>query len=70
MGRGCRAMGNGCEGPKLAFVALGCPKNLVDSERMLADLGQDGFVLTSDARQAEVIVVNTCGFLAAARQEA
>lgn len=56
--------------PTLAFVALGCPKALVDAERMLADLGQAGFVLTDRADQADVIVVNTCGFLDVARQEA
>ncbi len=56
--------------PTLAFVALGCPKALVDAERMLADLGQAGFVLTDRTDQADVIVVNTCGFLDVARQEA
>ena len=56
--------------PRLAFVALGCPKALVDSERMLGDLGQAGYVLTDRADQADAIVVNTCGFLAAARDEA
>ena len=56
--------------PTLAFVALGCPKAVVDAERMLADLGQAGFVLTDRADQADVIIVNTCGFLDVARQEA
>src|SRR5262245_50545765 len=52
-----------------AFVSLGCPKNLVDSERMLGKLAQDGYVLTPDAEDADVVVVNTCGFIEPARQE-
>src|ERR1043166_3545216 len=53
----------------LAFVSLGCPKNTVDSERMLGKLTQDGYALTPDARGADVVVVNTCGFIEPARQE-
>src|SRR6516164_5279498 len=53
----------------LAFVSLGCPKNLVDSERMLGKLAQDGYTLTPDADGADVVVVNTCGFIEPARQE-
>src|SRR4029077_347388 len=52
-----------------AFVSLGCPKNLVDSERMLGKLSQDGYVLVPDADGADVVVVNTCGFIEPARQE-
>jgi ribosomal protein S12 methylthiotransferase len=52
-----------------AFVSLGCPKNLVDSERMLGKLAQDGYTLTPDADGADVVVVNTCGFIEPARQE-
>jgi ribosomal protein S12 methylthiotransferase len=52
-----------------AFVSLGCPKNLVDSERMLGKLAQDGFTLTPDADGADLVVVNTCGFIEPARQE-
>src|ERR1700746_1835551 len=52
-----------------AFVSLGCPKNLVDSERMLGELTQDGYVLTPDANGADVVVINTCGFIEPARQE-
>ena len=54
----------------VAFVALGCVKNLVDSEKMLGQLAEAGCILTDDESQADVIVVNTCGFLQAARQEA
>src|SRR5207244_13097017 len=52
-----------------AFVSLGCPKNLVDSERMLGKLAQDGYTLTSEADGADVVVINTCGFIEPARQE-
>lgn len=52
-----------------AFVSLGCPKNLVDSERMLGKLAQDGYALTPNADGADVVVVNTCGFIESARQE-
>jgi len=55
--------------PILAFVSLGCPKNLVDSERMLGKLAQDGYQLTPDADGADVVVINTCGFIEPARQE-
>jgi ribosomal protein S12 methylthiotransferase len=53
----------------LAFVSLGCPKNLVDSERMLGKLAQQGYALTPGAEGADVVVVNTCGFIEPARQE-
>jgi ribosomal protein S12 methylthiotransferase len=53
----------------LAFVSLGCPKNLVDSERMLGRLCQAGYALTPEADGADVVVVNTCGFIEPARQE-
>src|SRR5262245_52975556 len=52
-----------------AFVSLGCPKNLVDSERMLGKLAQDGYSLAPEADGADVVVVNTCGFIEPARQE-
>ena len=55
--------------PTFAFVSLGCPKNLVDSERMLGKLAQDGYALTANADGADVVVVNTCGFIEPARQE-
>src|SRR6187397_2061119 len=54
---------------KYAFVSLGCPKNLVDSERMLGLLRLDGYELVDDPRGADFAVVNTCGFIEAARQE-
>ena len=55
--------------PSVAFVSLGCAKNLVDSERMLAAIGQAGHIVAAPVEQAQVIVVNTCGFIADACQE-
>src|SRR3954467_9263516 len=53
----------------VAFVSLGCPKNLVDSERMLGLLAEDGLAITPDASAADAIVNNTCGFLEASKTE-
>jgi ribosomal protein S12 methylthiotransferase len=55
--------------PKIGFVSLGCPKNLVDSEVMMGMLSQAGAELISRAEDADVIVVNTCSFIASAQQE-
>jgi ribosomal protein S12 methylthiotransferase len=52
-----------------AFVSLGCPKNLVDSERMLGLLQLDGYRLVQNPEGADFVVVNTCGFIERARQE-
>ena len=52
-----------------AFVSLGCPKNLVDSERMLGLLQLDGYRLVPEPEGADLVVVNTCGFIEQARQE-
>lgn len=54
----------------VGFVALGCPKNIVDSEKMLAQIGESGFVLSGDSDNADVVVINTCGFIAPAKEEA
>jgi ribosomal protein S12 methylthiotransferase len=53
----------------VAFVSLGCPKNLVDSERMLGLLAQDGLVITPNHDEADAIIINTCGFLEASKDE-
>lgn len=53
----------------VGFISLGCPKNLIDSERMLASLALDGFVVTGDLDAADVAVVNTCAFIEEARRE-
>jgi ribosomal protein S12 methylthiotransferase len=55
--------------PKVGFVSLGCPKNLVDSEVMMGLLAQAGADLIPRAEDADVIVVNTCSFIASAQQE-
>ncbi len=54
---------------KIGFISLGCPKNLVDSEVMMGRLKQAGYEITSEANEAETLVVNTCGFINAAKQE-
>jgi ribosomal protein S12 methylthiotransferase len=55
--------------PKVGLVSLGCPKNTVDSEVMLGLLVHSGHQLTPDARDADIIVVNTCSFIGPAKQE-
>ena len=54
---------------KIAFVTLGCAKNLVDSEKAMGGLAGAGFALISDPAEADVVVVNTCGFIESAREE-
>jgi tRNA A37 methylthiotransferase MiaB len=49
--------------PKIGMVSLGCPKALVDSERILTKLRADGYGLSPDYEGADVVLVNTCGFL-------
>lgn len=55
--------------PKVGFVSLGCPKALVDSERIITRLRSEGYILSADYEGADVVVVNTCGFLDSAKQE-
>src|SRR4030095_6384065 len=55
--------------PRIGFVSLGCPKNLVDSEVMLGTLARQGYTITPDKEEADVLVVNTCGFIDHAKQE-
>jgi ribosomal protein S12 methylthiotransferase len=54
---------------KVGFVSLGCPKNLLDSEVMLGQLTRSGYEPVQSPEEAEVLVVNTCGFIEAAKQE-
>ena len=54
---------------RVGMISLGCAKNLVDAEIMLGDAATHGFEITSDADSADVIVVNTCGFIDSAKQE-
>jgi ribosomal protein S12 methylthiotransferase len=55
--------------PKVGFVSLGCPKNLVDSEVMMGILARDGYELTPRADEADILVVNTCSFIESAQKE-
>lgn len=54
---------------KIGFVSLGCNKNLVDTEVMLGLLCEDGFAITSDPAEADVLIVNTCAFIDSAKEE-
>lgn len=54
---------------KVGFISLGCPKNLVDSEVMMGQLKASGYQITADASEADTVVVNTCGFIDAAKKE-
>ena len=54
---------------KVSMVSLGCPKNLVDAEVMLGYLGKEGFEITTDEHEADIIIVNTCSFIKEAKQE-
>ena len=55
--------------PKISFVSLGCPKALVDSERIITRLRAEGYELTRSHAGADAVVVNTCGFLDSAKAE-
>jgi ribosomal protein S12 methylthiotransferase len=56
-------------GKKIGIVSLGCPKNLVDSEIMLGLLKKQSYEITNDEEDADIIIVNTCGFIESAKQE-
>lgn len=64
-----RSPGNTVAKGRYSFVSLGCPKNLVDSERMLGLLQLDGYQLVGNPEEADFVVVNTCGFIERAREE-
>ena len=55
---------------KVGFVSLGCPKNLVDTEVMLRKLSDEGYIITPDETEADVVVINTCAFIESAKKEA
>lgn len=55
--------------PNIGFVSLGCPKNLVDSERILTELRSDGYNIIPSYENADLVIVNTCGFIDSAVQE-
>lgn len=54
---------------KIGLVSLGCPKNLVDSETMLGLIHEENYEITNDPSEAEIIIVNTCGFIESAKEE-
>ncbi|MBL8829795.1 MAG: 30S ribosomal protein S12 methylthiotransferase RimO, partial [Planctomycetaceae bacterium] len=66
--RAAQPTGDGSKG-NYSFVSLGCPKNLVDSERMLGLLQLDGYRLVQEPDGADFVIVNTCGFIERARDE-
>lgn len=55
---------------KVGFVSLGCPKNQLDTEVMLAHIAQAGYTITPEESEADVVIVNTCAFIESAKQEA
>lgn len=55
---------------RVGMVSLGCPKNQVDAEHMLFDLKKEGLEIVSDAALSDVVIINTCGFIESAKQEA
>jgi ribosomal protein S12 methylthiotransferase len=57
------------EAPRVGMVSLGCPKALVDSERIMTQLRSDGYQLTDSSKGADLVIVNTCGFLDSAKAE-
>ena len=56
-------------GIRVAFVSLGCPKNLIDTEVMLSLLNEKGFEIVADEIDADVVVINTCAFIESAKKE-
>ena len=60
---------NELQGLKIGMISLGCVKNRVDSEQMLSELTQAGMEITHEPKAADVLIVNTCGFIAPAKEE-
>ncbi|MCH8313829.1 MAG: 30S ribosomal protein S12 methylthiotransferase RimO, partial [Nitrospinae bacterium] len=54
---------------KIGIVSLGCPKNAVDTEYLLGDLVNTGYEITPNQEEADILVVNTCGFIESAKRE-
>ena len=55
---------------KIGMISLGCPKNQVDTEVMLADVVKAGYEVTPDDTEADIVIINTCAFIESAKQEA
>src|SRR6267142_4143673 len=64
-----RAILKSLKNPKIGFVSLGCPKALVDSERILTQLRAEGYLTSKTYEGADLVVVNTCGFIDSAVEE-
>jgi ribosomal protein S12 methylthiotransferase len=62
-------MTNALQAPRVGFVSLGCPKALVDSERIMTQLRTDGYDLVPSYNEADIVIVNTCGFIDSAKAE-
>src|ERR1700721_3486206 len=60
---------NGTQGPRVGFVSLGCPKALVDSEQIITQLRAEGYEISPSYDGADLVVVNTCGFIDEAVEE-
>lgn len=58
------------EKPRIGFISLGCPKNQVDTERMLYDVMQAGYPITPEESEADIVIINTCAFIQQAQKEA
>jgi ribosomal protein S12 methylthiotransferase len=54
---------------RISFISLGCPKTLVDSERMLGILAENGYIICEDIKDSQAVIINTCGFIADSREE-
>ena len=57
------------QNPKIGLISLGCPKALVDSEKILTSLTHNGYKINKDHRSADLVIVNTCGFIDSAKEE-
>lgn len=68
-GKASQRIDSNINNSKVGFVSLGCPKALVDSERIITQLRQEGYQVASEYEDAGVVVVNTCGFIDSAKQE-
>ena len=55
---------------KVGFVSLGCSKNLVDTEMLIGMFKENNYEIVNDVEQAEIIIINTCGFIKSAKEEA
>ena len=64
-----QSLGSANKGNTIGFVSLGCPKNLVDSERILTQLRMEGYNIVPTYNDADMVIVNTCGFIDSAVQE-